>query len=160
MSDDTYEYGDVKNIHHIEFTLFSNNEVKEYSALDKNSMGINSADLYNNLEPKRGGLIDSRLGTTDTHIDCSTCGLNSTMCPGHFGHIELPEYVFHLGFLPFIKKILSCICLRCSKIHFNNTFLTKIIACNSKNTNEYKIKLINRIMFLKCFVRGGFNTVN
>ena len=98
MSDDTYEYGDVKNIHHIDFTLFSNNEVKEYSALDKNSIGINSADLYNNLEPKRGGLIDSRLGTTDNHIDCSTCGLNSTMCPGHFGHIELPEYVFHLIF--------------------------------------------------------------
>ena len=112
-----YSYEDrVKQIDRIEFTILGNEEIKRMSALGKDSPGIVIPDLYDNLEPKVGGLIDQRLGTTDNHQDCTTCGLNNTYCVGHFGHIDLAEPVFHMGYFPFIKKILSCICLKCSKL--------------------------------------------
>jgi DNA-directed RNA polymerase beta' subunit len=37
-------------------------------------------------------------------------------CPGHFGHIDLAEQVFHYGFLDHLKSLLQCICIKCSNI--------------------------------------------
>lgn len=115
MESVTYDY-DVQPIDKIEFAILGNEEIKSISALGKDSIGINIPDLYEHMEPKRGGLIDARLGITDNHLDCQTCGLNSTHCVGHFGHIDLPESIFHMGYIGIVKKILSCICLKCSKL--------------------------------------------
>lgn len=112
-----YSYEDrVKQIDRIEFSILGNDEVRRMSALGKNSPGIDIPDLYDNLEPKIGGLIDPRLGPPDNHVDCTTCGLTNTYCVGHFGHIDFAEPVFHMGYFSFLKKILSCICLKCSKL--------------------------------------------
>jgi DNA-directed RNA polymerase II subunit RPB1 len=112
-----YSYEErVKQIDHIEFNMIPNEEWKRLSCLGKDSPGIVIPDLYDNLEPKIGGLIDQRLGPADNHSDCTTCGLNNTYCVGHFGHIDLAEPVFHMGYLAFVKKILGCICLKCSKL--------------------------------------------
>ena len=102
-------------INSIDFDVLSNNEIKRMSALGE-GIGIEIADLYDNAEPKKGGLIDPRLGTSGIDINCATCGLNTTYCVGHFGHIDLAEVVFHIGYLPFVHKILTCICPRCSKL--------------------------------------------
>jgi len=107
---------DIKPLSSIEFCIFSNEEIKKSSALGKDSIGIDIPDLYDNLEPKRGGLIDQRLGVIDNHSDCSTCQLNSAECPGHHGHIDFVEPIFHVGYLDYVKRILSCICLKCSKL--------------------------------------------
>jgi len=106
---------DVVNIERIDFGVMSNNEVKNYSAISESS-GIVLPESYDNGEPKKGGLIDPRLGVTDKDLDCATCGLNSDSCPGHFGHTELEEPIFHIGFLTTIKNILGCICPKCSKL--------------------------------------------
>lgn len=106
----------IRPIDSIEFSILGNEEIKRMSALGKDSAGIEIPDLYDNLEPKRGGLIDTRLGSTNNGIDCATCGFDSTNCIGHFGHIDLAEPVFHLEYRTFIKKILGCICLKCSKL--------------------------------------------
>lgn len=112
-----YSYEDrIRQIDHIDFGILSNAEKRRISALGKDTIGIDIPDLYDNLEPKRGGLIDPRLGPSDNNSDCATCGLNSLYCIGHFGHIELAEPIFHINYLPFVKKILSCICLRCSRL--------------------------------------------
>lgn len=110
---------DVKPIDHIDFSILGNDVVKKMSCFGKDSVGVDIPDLYDNMEPKRGGLIDTRMGTTDNYIDCATCGLNATYCPGHFGHIDLAEPVFHMGYINFVKKILSCVCLRCSNLLIN-----------------------------------------
>ncbi len=106
----------IRPIESIEFNVLGNKQIKEMSAFGKESSGIEIADLYDNLEPKKGGLIDTRLGSTNNGVDCATCGFDSTNCIGHFGHIDLAEPVFHIGYIAFIKKILSFICLRCSKL--------------------------------------------
>lgn len=106
----------IRPIDRIEFSVWGNEEIKNYSALGKDNPGIEIPDLYDNMEPKKGGLIDTRLGVTNNNLECATCGLDTIYCVGHFGHIDFAEPVFHYGYLDFVKKILSCICLNCSKI--------------------------------------------
>lgn len=56
----------------IEFHILGNEEIKRISALEKNSIEIYIPNLYNNTKPKKGGLIDARMGVIDIHIDYST----------------------------------------------------------------------------------------
>jgi DNA-directed RNA polymerase II subunit RPB1 len=122
MSIDNYTYNeDIVNIEKIQFGIFGNREVKNYSAVKKDTFGINLPESYDNFEPKKGGLVDLRLGSCDIHLNCTTCGLDSIKCPGHFGHTELAEPVFHIGFLDHLKYTLSCVCLKCSSLLVSKT---------------------------------------
>lgn len=117
MDSSTYMYDEnIRPINKIEFAIWSGSEIKNGSALGKDSIGVNIPDLYDNMEPKKNGLIDTRFGTSDHNMDCDTCGLKSIYCVGHFGHIDLAVPVFHMGFINYVKKILSCVCLKCSKL--------------------------------------------
>ncbi len=81
------------------------------------------------VKPLQGGAIDRRLGTTDNKLECLTCSETGIGCPGHFGHIKLVEAVYHIGFLPYIKNILSSICIRCHKllIYKNENEIAKLL---------------------------------
>ena len=106
----------IKPIDKIEFNILGNDEILRMTALGRDSSGIEIPDLYDNMEPKMGGLIDTRLGVSAANLECSTCGFDSTYCVGHFGHITLAEPVFHIGYLNYVKKILSLVCLKCSNL--------------------------------------------
>ena len=60
-----YYSEDIKNVQKITFNILGNEEVKRYSSVRKDPFGINVADSYDNYEPKKGGLVDLRLGTCD-----------------------------------------------------------------------------------------------
>ena len=107
--------GYVSQIDRVEFDIWGSSEIKAISTIG-NAAGIDIPDLYDNSEPKKGGLIDPRLGTIGNDSECVTCGLSTIYCPGHFGHIDLADYVFHIGYLPYLHRIMSCICPRCSKL--------------------------------------------
>lgn len=111
-----YYSEEIKKINKIEFNIFTNKEIKNYSAVSSDPFGINLSESYENYEPKKGGLVDLRMGTCDPYLNCTTCGLNYLECPGHFGHIELAEPVFHYGFLDHLKSLLQCVCTKCSNI--------------------------------------------
>jgi len=111
-----YYSEDVKKIDKVEFSVFRNKDVKLYSAVSNDPFGIDLAESYENFEPKKGGLVDLRLGSCDPYLPCTTCGENSFDCPGHFGHTELAEPVFNFGFLFHLKYIMQCICLKCSNL--------------------------------------------
>jgi DNA-directed RNA polymerase II subunit RPB1 len=113
-------FDEITNIDRIEFTLYGNGEIKRASSIN-DTYGINIAETYDLMEPKRGGLVDPRLGTADSTMLCATCGMEYKNCPGHFGHTELAEPVYHLGFLGTIKNILGCVCIRCSKLLINKS---------------------------------------
>ena len=116
MSENYIHDGSLSQIKSIDFDVMPNSEIKKRSALGPGP-GIEIPDLWDGVgEPKKGGLIDSRMGTGSREINCARCGLSSTPCIGHFGHITLAEIVFHIGYLPFVHKILTCICPRCSKL--------------------------------------------
>ena len=118
---DKFYSENVRKIDGVQFCILNNKLVKDYSALKNDPFGTNIAESYDNYEPKKGGLVDLRYGTSDPYLNCTTCGLNSMECPGHFGHTELSEPVFHWGFLNHLKSLLQCVCLRCSSILIDKT---------------------------------------
>ena len=111
-----YYTEDINKVVGVDFSILTNKDVKKYSAVSKDPFGINIPESYDNYEPKKGGLVDLRLGTCDPYLNCTTCGLNTNECPGHFGHTELAEPIFHFGFLNNLKTILQCICFKCTNI--------------------------------------------
>ena len=132
----------VRRITSIDFSVFSNAEVLRQSAFGKDTIGIQGAELYESQEPKKNSLIDTRLGTTNNTRDCDTCGLNDMYCVGHFGHLTLAEHVFHMGYLDFVKKILGCICIRCSKllVHKNENEIAEMVKTKSGRARLNEIR--------------------
>ncbi len=106
----------TSSIERIDFTILGNKEIKNMSVLGKDTPGLVVPDLYDNTEPKKGGLIDQRMGVTSNELECSTCGLSTNYCVGHFGHVDLSEPVFHMGFYDYVISILRCVCIKCSKL--------------------------------------------
>jgi DNA-directed RNA polymerase II subunit RPB1 len=133
-----YYSEDVKRIEKIEFSVYRNKDVKLYSAVSGDPFGIDLAESYENYEPKKGGLVDLRLGTCDIYLPCTTCGENSLECPGHFGHTELAAPVFHYGFLNHLKNILQCVCLKCSNLLIEKSDVQFKRALNKKSEARFK----------------------
>jgi len=146
MSYESKYYGeDVKRIHTVDFSIFTNKEIKSYSSVSSDPFGLNLADAYENYEPKKGGLVDLRLGTCDPYLNCTTCGLNFLDCPGHFGHIELAEHVWHYGFLDHLKSLLQCICTKCSNILIEKNDVNFKKSLLKRGETRYKeIKMITK----------------
>lgn len=118
MTDEYINESTYDQISQIDLDILKNDEIENMSALD--SAGLELVALYDDSgEPKKGGLIDPLLGTSSREILCGTCGFDVTSCVGHFGHINLACDVFNIQFLPYVHKILTCICIKCSKLLIN-----------------------------------------
>ncbi|KAG2381839.1 hypothetical protein C9374_006223 [Naegleria lovaniensis] len=100
----------------LQFRFFSDEEVDKLSVLEINNP-IGHDDFQN---PVRGGLYDPRMGLRDNDSPiarCETCGLNHNICPGHFGHIVLPQPVFNVLLSSEITHVLKLCCPFCEKLH-------------------------------------------
>lgn len=102
---------DIETIKAIQFTVMSPETIEKKSVCE-----IVSTDTYSGNEPIIGGLFDSRMGVIENDKICKTCNQKNTFCPGHFGHIRLAKPVFYIQFFDIVKKILKCVCFRCSRI--------------------------------------------
>ncbi|KAI7095095.1 putative DNA-dependent RNA polymerase II largest subunit, partial [Hortaea werneckii] len=102
-----------KQIQEIQFGLFSPEEIKNMSVCH-----IEYPETMDEARnrPREKGLNDPKLGSIDRGTMCSTCNEVPEYCPGHFGHIELAQPVFHVGFIAKIKKILESVCHNCGKL--------------------------------------------
>ena len=139
----SYNNDTIRKIDSIEFGILSSEEILAISAVNKEKDGINIPDLYDNNQPRKNALVDPRLGTFTHEHDCATCGLNNVYCVGHFGHVILAEPVFHVGYLKkFLIKILSCICIRCSKllIHKSDREIEEMIKNNKGKDRMSEIR--------------------
>jgi DNA-directed RNA polymerase II subunit RPB1 len=108
-----FEHSSAKTdkVRQIQFGVMSPDEIKSASVCE-----ITSPMTYENGLPKRGGLLDMRLGTTDRAFNCETCSGDDKTCSGHFGHIELARPVLHVSLIPVILKVLRCVCYHCSAL--------------------------------------------
>lgn len=102
---------DIQDVKGIQFSVLGPEEIITRSAVE-----VNRTDTYTGNEPVVGGLFDSRMGVLEHNKVCSTCEQKNIFCPGHFGHIVLAKPVFHAMFFDITRKILRCVCYRCSKI--------------------------------------------
>ena len=131
----------INYITQIQFNIFSNENIINNSSITEKD-GIVIPETYDGGEPKRGGIVDTRLGITDGNLECAYCGLNANNCPGHFGHTQLAQPIFHYGFLNHVRNILSCICLKTSKLLIDKESpeIKKLLNLNKRNRfNEIKI---------------------
>ena len=102
---------EIQNVKGIQFSVLGPEEIIKRSVVE-----INRTDTYAGSEPIVGGLFDSRMGVLEHNRVCTTCEQKNIFCPGHFGHIVLARPVFHAVFFDMVKKILKCVCYRCSRI--------------------------------------------
>ena len=111
----------------IQICIFSPKEIERRSVVE-----ITNAGTYEGSEPKIGGLFDPRLGVLDNGKECASCGQSNHKCPGHFGHFRLARPVYYIQFLPFILNVLSCVCIRCSKLLIDKKFRKHFLKCRGE----------------------------
>ena len=64
-----------------------------------------------------GSVYDERMGSsTETNNICVTCGKSPKVCSGHFGYIELNEYIIHPLFYKNVVSFLKCFCIQCNRL--------------------------------------------
>lgn len=116
---------DIDTIKAIQFTIMSPEEIEKKSVCE-----IVSTDTYSGNDPIIGGLFDSRMGVIENDKICKTCNQKNTFCPGHFGHIRLAKPVFYIQFFDIVRKLLKCVCFRCSKLLMDpeNPMLAKMVS--------------------------------
>ena len=101
----------IEQVKGIRFCILSPREIRQMSVAE-----ITKTDTYIGQDPVINGLFDPRMGVIDHNKVCHTCEHKNTFCPGHFGHINLAKPVFYIQFFDYVKKILKCVCWRCSKL--------------------------------------------
>ena len=97
---------------------------------------IFNSETYEGGEPKINGLFDPRMGTTDKNGICVTCECFSDICPGHFGKIELALPFFNINTIDIVKKLLKCVCIRCSNILVDKNNPNLLLKLKNKHNNE------------------------
>lgn len=98
----------------VQFSVLSPEEIQNSSVTE-----VFTQETYDGNLPKVGGLFDARMGVLDHCQICPTDKLNNKFCPGYFGHLQLAHPVFNMQYIPIIRKILKCICFRCSKLRID-----------------------------------------
>eukprot|EP00331_Platyophrya_macrostoma_P013334 CAMPEP_0176430784 /NCGR_PEP_ID=MMETSP0127-20121128/14445_1 /TAXON_ID=938130 /ORGANISM="Platyophrya macrostoma, Strain WH" /LENGTH=1679 /DNA_ID=CAMNT_0017812711 /DNA_START=110 /DNA_END=5149 /DNA_ORIENTATION=+ len=99
--------------------------------------------------PMEGGLLDLRMGPCTRGYSCKTCNGDYDNCPGHFGHMVMARPIYHFGFLETVRKVLSCVCVRCSKLKLD----TEKDADDIKKLQAIKVPA-NRLNFLYKKLKG------
>jgi len=87
----------------------------EENLIDSN-INITNKEIMKNDKPVPEGIYDSHMGTTDHSWNCATCGSHKTICPGHFGSVDLKYPVKSPLFRDELLKWLKIICYYCGNI--------------------------------------------
>ena len=96
----------------VKFGILSPEMIRKMSVAE-----ISNPDTYDeDGMPIPTGVMDPRLGTLEPGQRCKTCGNTYLGCPGHFGHIELPVPVIHIGFIKHIHMLLRATCRSCGRL--------------------------------------------
>jgi DNA-directed RNA polymerase beta' subunit len=96
----------LSSIESLQFSFISTEEILEWSVLE-----ITSIKLSGN-----NSVYDLRMGPTSQNEECATCKSKWKVCPGHFGHIPLPEKVPHPLRIKNIEQYLSLFCFDCNRL--------------------------------------------
>ena len=128
---------DIDIIKGIQFSVNSAEEIIKKSVCE-----IVSTDTYSANDPIVGGLFDSRMGVIENDKICKTCYQKNTFCPGHFGHIVLAKPVFYIQFFDIVRKLLKCVCFRCSRLLINPESLLIIKMMNKKYPKQKRFDMV------------------
>ncbi len=134
----------------IQFSVLSPEEIRKGSVAE-----ITSRDTYANNKPCIGGLFDPRMGVLDPGLLCPTDGLNYMQTPGYFGHIELARPVFYIQYIEMVKKLLRCVCFKCSKLQINKEKHKHILKMSTKDRWDYVFSVASKVSRCGEDIHGG-----
>nr|XP_039269358.1 DNA-directed RNA polymerase I subunit RPA1-like [Styela clava] len=117
----------------MKFTCYSSDEIRALSVKEV----TNPQSLNFLLHPTENGLYDPVFGPPTRLDDCKTCGLGSSGCPGHLGHIELPIPIYQPVFFKTLLDLLRAMCLKCHRFLVDRSKRLLLI---------YKLRAINKGM--------------
>jgi DNA-directed RNA polymerase II subunit RPB1 len=106
----------IERVKGIQFSVLNPDEIVRGSVVE-----VTKTDTYTGNEPVPGGLFDPRMGVLEHNAFCRTCEQKKIFCPGHFGHIKLARPVYHPMFYETTRKLLKCVCYRCSRLLISPT---------------------------------------
>lgn len=144
---------DVDTVKAIQFCILSPQEIEKRSVVE-----VKTNEAYNGTEPVKDGLFDSRMGVIENNKICSTCEQKNSFCPGHFGHIKLAKPVYHIQFFEYVRKVLKCVCFRCSKLMLDNSVdLQAVVSKKHSRMKRFEMvyKLCNKKVRKGCDMEGG-----
>ena len=106
-----------RSIKKVSFSFLTPEQVRRQSV-----KAVTSPLTFDSLNhPVVGGLYDPALGPVEKNGRCTTCGLGSAQCPGHFGHIDLCLPVYNPLTFPQLFQLLRLTCLYCHKLRITGT---------------------------------------
>lgn len=132
---------DIEKVTGIQFGVMGGKEILERSVVP-----IFKSDAINNNMPVANGLYDSRMGVIEMGQVCPTCHQKNTFCPGHFGHIQLHKPVFSIQFFNMTRRLLRCVCVRCSKLLVNPESDEVKAILNKKYSRQRRWDLMYKIL--------------
>jgi DNA-directed RNA polymerase II subunit RPB1 len=146
---------DLTIINEIQFGIMSPDEIRKGSVCE-----ILSTNTFNGDDPVVNGLFDPRMGQLERGSNCATCENTYDICPGHFGHIELALPVYNIHYFDIVKKVLNCICFKCSNILIDKEDLVKMKNIKELNHSKRlsKIKELTATI-KKCKYNNGCNVL-
>jgi len=126
-------------ISHVEFGVFSPEEVKRFAVVN-----VTEPATYSSSLPVANGTADHRMGSVDRRLACGTCKHGVNQCPGHAGMIGLNYPVVHPSFLEVILKLLKTVCFFCSEV-----LLTEAQIAAVRRLGSRKQKLAEAVAYAK-----------
>jgi len=113
----------------------------EENLLESN-VNITNKEVMKGERPMLEGIYDSHMGTTDHAWNCATCGNRKTICPGHFGSVDLKYPVKSPLFRDELLKWLKITCYYCGEVIVpikKKVKLAKLLSELVKNVRSVKI---------------------
>ena len=151
------DVSNIANITEVKFGLLNPEALKKASVCH-----VTIPETYDGNEPKENGLFDPRMGVLERGRICPTDDYDHTICPGYFGHIELPLPVYWIQHMDTIIKLLRCVCIRCANLLIdksNPIIMKELKKKNGANAFKYVADLCTKQSSKKCIYNGGCNAV-
>lgn len=101
----------------ISFGLLTKEQIDAMAVANLNNVATKRND------PIRGSVLDARMGPCNPQFLCGVDGSDLEHCPGHFAMIELFAPMNNVLFLHLLHKVVSSVCIRCSRVLLPNHHL-------------------------------------
>jgi DNA-directed RNA polymerase II subunit RPB1 len=131
---------DIETVKGIQFCIMSPEEIIARSVAE-----VLTTDTFCGTEAQKNGLFDPRMGVIDNNKVCGTCEQKNTFCPGHFGHITLAKPVFYIQFFEYVRRLLKCVCYRCSKLLIDIDSPEMKAILSKKHSRQKRFDLIYKL---------------
>lgn len=137
----------------VEFSVWTAEDIRKTSVVS-----ITEKKTTDKGIPVDNGLRDPKMGPM--RGKCKTCGLIKGKCPGHFGHIELEEYVLHVSWINNVIHWLKSICVECGTLLIKDIDPNKLTGPRNKIMNKYVKQLHSKCPNEACACRQPKYTWN